>query len=104
MFNKVVYGLLNNPYERGFVMASGKPIDEKTKSEIITKIRDEGMTVTEASNIYGVGRTAIYTWMRDGVVNSNSSLILENNRLKKENEQLYNLLGRATVELKKSKR
>lgn len=85
-------------------MASGKPIDEKIKSEIITKIRDEGMTVTEASNRYDVGKTAIYTWMRDGVVNSTSSLILENNRLKKENEQLYNLLGRATVELKKSKR
>jgi len=62
------------------------------------------MTVTEASNRYDVGKTAIYTWMRDGVVNSTSSLILENNRLKKENEQLYNLLGRATVELKKSKR
>lgn len=85
-------------------MASGKPIDEKIRSEIITKIRDEGMTVTEASNVYDVGKTAIYTWMRDGVVNSTSSLILENNRLKKENEQLYNLLGRATVELKKSKR
>ncbi|MCA9341580.1 hypothetical protein KC952_03540 [Candidatus Saccharibacteria bacterium] len=85
-------------------MASGKPIDEKVRSEIITKIRDEGMTVTEASNRYDVGKTAIYTWMRDGVVNSTSSLILENNRLKKENEQLYNLLGRATVELKKSKR
>ena len=85
-------------------MASSKPIDEKVRSEIITKIRDEGMTVTEASNRYDVGKTAIYTWMRDGVVNSTSSLILENNRLKKENEQLYNLLGRATVELKKSKR
>lgn len=36
-------------------MASGKSTDEKIKSEIITKIRDEGMTVTEASNIYGVG-------------------------------------------------
>jgi len=42
--------------------------------------------------------------MKDGVANSSTSLILENNRLKKENEQLYNLLGRATVELKKAKK
>ncbi|KJF16959.1 hypothetical protein [Acidithrix ferrooxidans] len=85
-------------------MAKGIIVDLKIKSEIITKIRDEGMTVTEASTKYGVGRTAIYTWLRDGVVNTSTSLILENNRLKKENEQLYNLLGRATVEMKRLKK
>lgn len=85
-------------------MAKGIVIDSKIKSEIITKVRDEGMTVVEASNKYGVGRTAIYTWLRDGVVNSSTSLVLEVNRLKKENEQLYNLLGRATVEMKKLKK
>ena len=85
-------------------MAKGVVTDNKLKTEIISKIRDEGMTVTDASAKYGIGRTAIYTWLRDGVVNTNTSLILENNRLKKENEQLYNLLGRATVELKRSKK
>lgn len=85
-------------------MSKGITVDSKIKSEIVTKIRDDGMTVTEASNKYGVGRTAIYTWLRDGVVNTSTSLILENNKLKKENEQLYNLLGRATVELKRSKK
>ncbi len=85
-------------------MAKGIIVDSKIKSEIITKIRDEGMTVTEASNKYDIGRTAIYTWLRDGVVNTSTSLILKNNRLKKENEQLYNLLGRATVEMKRLKK
>jgi transposase-like protein len=85
-------------------MSKGITVDSKIKSEIVTKIRDDGMTVTEASNKYGIGRTAIYTWLRDGVVNTSTSLILENNKLKKENEQLYNLLGRATVELKRSKK
>lgn len=85
-------------------MPKGVVIDSKVKSEIIVKIRDEGMAVVEASNKYGIGRTAIYTWLRDGVVNSSASLILELNRVKKENEQLYNLLGRATVEMKKLKK
>lgn len=31
------------------------------------------------------------------VGNSERNLILENNRLKKENEQLYNMRGRATM-------
>ncbi len=74
------------------------------KNEIITKIRDEGLTVSQAAHQYNISIKAIYNWMRDGVTNSQNSLILENNRLKKENEQLYNLLGRATVELKRSKK
>ncbi len=85
-------------------MAKGVVTPQETRNEIITKIRDEGMTVTEASTRYSIATSAIYSWMRDGVANSSASLILENNRLKKENEQLYNLLGRATVELKKSKK
>lgn len=85
-------------------MAKGIITPIEKRNEIITKIRDEGMTVVEASRQYDIGPKAIYNWMRSGIVNSSSSLILENNRLKKENEQLYNLLGRATVELKKSKK
>lgn len=85
-------------------MTKGQTVDQDLRSKIIQKIRDEGMTVTEASKQYDVGRTAIYTWLRDGIINTNTSLVLELNRVKKENEQLYNLLGRATVELKKSKK
>ena len=85
-------------------MAKGVITSQEVRNEIIAKIRDEGMTVVEASKQYNIAKSAIYAWMRDGVANSSSSLILENNRLKKENEQLYNLLGRATVELKKSKK
>lgn len=85
-------------------MAKGVITPQETRNKIIAKIRDEGMTVIEASRQYSIATSAIYTWMKDGVANSSTSLILENNRLKKENEQLYNLLGRATVELKKSKK
>lgn len=46
----------------------------------------------------------IYTWLRVGVVDGNRNLILENNKLKKEIEQLYKLLGRATAELNRLKR
>lgn len=85
-------------------MAKGIVVPPDKRREIIDKIRNEGLTVAEVARQYNIGPKAIYSWMRDGVSNSNTSLILENNRLKKENEQLYNLLGRATVELKRSKR
>lgn len=84
-------------------MAKGIPTDPAVKAEVVAKIRDEGMRVTDAAAQYQVSSKSIYTWLREGVVDGNRNLILENNRLKKENEQLYKLLGRATAEMQKSK-
>ncbi|MGI8935212.1 MAG: hypothetical protein ACR2FS_14180 [Phormidesmis sp.] len=61
------------------------------------------MSVSVASAQYSVNSKSIYYWLREGVVDGNRNLILENNKLKKENEQLYKLLGRATAEMQKSK-
>jgi transposase-like protein len=84
-------------------MPVGKHTDPAVKAEIVRKIRDEGMRVMDASEQYGVHPKTIYAWLKDNVINSNTSLVLQLNRLKKENEQLYNLLGRATAELKRPK-
>jgi transposase len=85
-------------------MALGQHTDPAVKAEVLKKIRDEGMSVTEASKTYNVFSKTIYRWLKENVVSGSTNLILEVNRLKKENEQLYNLLGRATVEMKKLKK
>jgi transposase-like protein len=84
-------------------MAKGIPVDSSRKAEIVAKVRDEGVRVTDAATQYGVSSKSIYTWLREGVVDGNRNLILELNKLRKENEQLYKLLGRATAEMHKSK-
>ena len=84
-------------------MAKGVPYDPKVKAEIVGKIRDGGQSVSSVSTEYGISAKSIYTWLREGVVDGNRNLILENNKLKKENEQLYKLLGRATAEMQRSK-
>lgn len=75
----------------------------ETKQTIVKKIRDEGMSVRVASEQYHVSTKTIYHWLRDGITDGSKSLVLELNRLKKENEQLYRLLGRATAELNRPK-
>lgn len=80
------------------------PYDKETKAAVIRAVRDEGVSVSDAAAQYAVTTKSIYRWLREGVVNSDTSLILENNKLKKENEQLYALLGRATAEMHRSKK
>jgi transposase len=84
-------------------MPGFKVIDPQIKAEILTKVRDEGMSVSLAAATYDVSGKTIYNWLRSGVVDGNKNLVLELNRLRKENEQLYKLLGRASAELNRPK-
>lgn len=79
-------------------------IAPELKQAIIAAVRDDGMKVTEAAAQYGVSSKAIYRWLQDEVPDGQRNLILENNRLKKENEQLYAMLGKATAMMQRPKR
>lgn len=81
-----------------------KPIDPQIKADIIHEIRNNGVSVADAGDKYNVSPKTIYTWLRSGVVDSNRNLVIENNRLKKELEIAYRILGRATAELQNSKK
>lgn len=84
-------------------MAKGKPTDPNIRAEIVNKIRNEGLSVSAASAQYNVSAKSIYTWLREGVVGGNRNLILENNKLKKELEQAYRIIGRFTAESQRPK-
>lgn len=84
-------------------MPTGIPTDQSIKAETLDKIRNEGMTVTQASTQYSISSKSIYMWLRSGVADSDKNLILENNKLRKELEMAYRLLGRATAELNRPK-
>ena len=86
-----------------FNMPKGKPIDPNLRAEIVSKIRDEGLSVAAVSAQYNVNAKSIYYWLREGVVDGNRNLILENNKLKKELEIAYRILGRLTAETKHPK-
>ncbi len=84
-------------------MATGVPTNPNLKAEILDKIRNHGVAVSTVAEATGVAAQTIYRWLRSGIVDKDRNLILENNRLRKENEQLYKMLGKATAELNRSK-
>ena len=84
-------------------MPGFKPIDPEIKNKILAQVRDQGVSVSVAAATHDVSPKTIYNWLRAKVVDKDKNLILENNRLKKEIEQLYKMLGRATAELNRPK-
>jgi transposase-like protein len=84
-------------------MPGPKAIAPATKAAILDQIRNQGVSVSAAAAAHKVSPKTIYNWLRAGVVDGDKNLILELNKLRKENEQLYKLLGRATAELNRPK-
>ena len=84
-------------------MGTFRVIEPSVKAEVIDQIRNKGVSVTEVARTYEINPRTIYGWLKQGVVDNNKNLILENNKLKREIEQLYKLLGRATAEMQRSK-
>lgn len=76
------------------------PIKKEVKDEILDKIRNQDLSVVNASKQYAVSTKAIYYWVRSGIGDANT---LELNRLRKENTQLYRIIGEITAELKTQK-
>jgi transposase len=77
----------------------GKSIKKHLKNEILEKIKNEGLAVKEASELYNVHIRTIYGWLNKELDQGVS--ILKFNKLKKENGDLYKIIGKLTVALKK---
>lgn len=84
-------------------MATGTPIDPAIKSEILQKVREEGLLVYKTAQIYNVNYRTIYGWIKKQVDGKDRNLILKNNRLKKELDTAYRIIGRLTAEVQRPK-
>jgi transposase-like protein len=76
-------------------------IAPEVKQEILEKVK-KGEKVPVLGKQYGVSEHTIYYWLRMKAVGTIS--LLEFNKLKKENQQLKEIIGIITYELEKSKK
>jgi transposase len=77
------------------------PVRKELKDEILDKITNQGLSVAVASEQYKVNVKTIYGWLKSGIGDAHT---LELNRLRKENIQLYRIIGEITAELKTQKK
>ncbi len=76
-------------------------IAREIKLEILAKIK-AGTKVMDLVKQYGVSDKTIYNWLKQGTEGNISAL--EHNKLKKENNQLKQIIGVLTLELEKTKK
>ena len=76
-------------------------ISVEVKQEILAKVKS-GEKVLDLAKQYGVSDKTIYYWLRGKAVGAVS--LLEHQKLKKENQQLKEIIEILTLELDKSKK
>ncbi len=74
----------------------------EVKEQIINRIKNEGITVVQASEEHGLHPSTIYEWL--GAKTENSASVLEIAKLKRENDELLRLLGLMTLKLSESQK
>jgi transposase-like protein len=75
----------------------GHKISHEIKDQIISRIKHNGVSVSEAAKDAGISTGTIYSWL--GMQARGTISVLEHNKLKKENQQLKELIGEITLRL-----
>lgn len=73
------------------------PITPELRAKILSAIKDDGISISEAATTYGFTEDTIKKWLRGSAENSHSSST-ELWRLKKENQVLKELIGNLLLE------
>lgn len=79
-----------------------KRIAPEIKEQIINRIKNDGVSVIQAAKEHGISENTIYSWIAKKV-DGNPSLS-EIIKLKKENAQLYQLVGEITLKLSETQK
>jgi len=77
-------------------------VSKEVKQQIIKRIKDEGLPVSQVAEEHGISTKTIYRWLGTGV--SSPPSILELARLRRENTALKELIGELTLEMSVAKK
>jgi len=72
------------------------------REQVLTRIQNDGVPVAQAAQEHGIKIQTVYYWLSRKAEQGPN--ILQMNKLKRENEELQKLLGRAMMEIERSKK
>lgn len=77
-------------------------IAPEVKEQVISRIKNDGISVAEAAKDAGISDASVYTWLGKKVEGGPS--VLEVARLRKENSMLLQLVGEMTLKLSETQK
>lgn len=77
-------------------------ISREMRDQVLKRIKDEGVSVAQASEEHGISTHTIYRWLTKGA--SGNPSWSEIAKLKKENKALLELVGEITMKLSASQK
>lgn len=77
-------------------------VASEVKEQIITRIKNEGVSVQEAAKEHGLSDSTIYGWLEKRVTGMPS--ILEVAKLRRERDELLRLIGEITLKLSEAQK
>ncbi len=77
-------------------------IAPEVREQIISRIKNEGVTVQQAAKDHGVSEQTIYNWI--GAKTDGGPSVMEIAKLRKENDELLKLVGLLTLKLNESQK
>jgi len=77
-------------------------IAAEVKEQILKRIKEEGVPVSQAAKEHGVSEATIYGWLGKGV--KGAPTVGELVRLKRQNEELLALVGELTLKASQSQK
>lgn len=77
-------------------------IAPEVREQIINRIKNEGVTVSQAAKDHGVSEQTIYNWI--GAKVDGGPSVMEIAKLRRENDELLKLVGLLTLKLNESQK
>lgn len=84
-----------------YVSKRGVHVPKDVKEYILKRVKESGKTVAEIASEHGIGKTAIYKWLRNETGGLNDPQL---SRLQKENQLLKQLVAELSLKVREEEK